>query len=220
MIHDQFPLRNFVSIMRFFVRGINVDALILLTDMVLYVKNMVCDRCIMVVRQQLEQLGFQVQDIALGSVALKPEPDMVALQQIASTFSSLGFELIDKDKDQLIEQIKNKVIELVHHTDLNELKQSLLLLVASRLQKDHAYLSRLFSESEGMTIEKYIIHQKVEKVKELLEYGELNLNEIAFKMGYSSSAHLSTQFKAITGFSPSKYKSQAQQKRIPLDKLR
>nr|WP_039866056.1 AraC family transcriptional regulator [Pedobacter sp. BAL39] len=188
--------------------------------MVLYVKNMVCDRCIMVVRQQLEQLGFQVQDIALGSVALKPEPDMVALQQIASTFSSLGFELIDKDKDQLIEQIKNKVIELVHHTDLNELKQSLLLLVASRLQKDHAYLSRLFSESEGMTIEKYIIHQKVEKVKELLEYGELNLNEIAFKMGYSSSAHLSTQFKAITGFSPSKYKSQAQQKRIPLDKLR
>lgn len=191
----------------------------MLTDMVLHVKNMVCDRCIMVVRQQLEDLGFEVGGIELGRVEVNPTPDAHTVQRISTAFQALGFELIDKDKDQLIEQIKNKVISLVHHTDLNELHQSLLLTVASNLDKDPAYLSRFFSEHEGTTIEKYIIHQKVEKVKELLEYGELNLNEIAYKMGYSSSAHLSTQFKSVTGISPSKYKGDSGKGRSPLDKV-
>ena len=186
----------------------------------LYVKNMVCDRCIMVVRQQLESLGLEVTDISLGKIVVKPEPNVNQLQEIALSLEKLGFELMDKEKDQLVEQIKNQVIELVHHSDLNQLRQTLTHVIAERLHKDYAYLSRQFSEMEGLTIEKYIIQQKIEKVKELMEYGELNLNEIAYKMGYSSSAHLSAQFKSLTGFTPSKYKSLETNTRKPLDKVK
>lgn len=187
--------------------------------MILHIKNMVCDRCVMIVQQQLDNLGFRVGEISLGKVEVSPEPAAEQLQEIGSALQVLGFELIDKEKDQLIEQVKTEVITLVHHSDLNELKQSIMHVVADRLKKDYAYLSRSFSDAEGITIERYIIQQKIEKVKELLEYGELNLNEISYKMGYSSSAHLSSQFKAVTGLSPSKYKSDSGQKRKPLDKV-
>ncbi|WP_316820566.1 helix-turn-helix transcriptional regulator [Pedobacter gandavensis] len=181
---------------------------------------MVCDRCVMIVRQQLEQLHFEVKDIVLGKVEVVPEPTVNQIQDISATLQMLGFELMDREKDQLVEQVKNKVIELVHYSDLNEINQSLITMIADRLDKDYAYLSRLFSDVEGITIEKYIIQQKIEKVKELLEYGELNLNEIAYKMGYSSSAHLSAQFKSVTGLSPSKYKDSSLNKRKPLDKIK
>lgn len=181
---------------------------------------MVCDRCVMIVRQQLEQLHFEVKDITLGRVEVAPDPNANQLQDISATMHLLGFELMDKEKDQLVEQVKNKVIELVHYSDLNAVNQSLISMIADRLDKDYAYLSRLFSDVEGITIEKYIIQQKIEKVKELLEYGELNLNEIAYKMGYSSSAHLSAQFKSVTGLSPSKYKTSSLNKRKPLDKIK
>jgi len=187
--------------------------------MILYVKNMVCDRCIMIVDQQLNQLGFSVKDISLGKVEVEPEPGSAQLQDIGAALQVLGFELIDKGRDQLIEQVKNEVINLVHYSDLNEIKQSLMHIIAGRLNKEYTYLSRLFSDGEGITIERYIIQQKIEKVKELLEYGELNLNEISYKMGYSSSAHLSAQFKTITGMSPSKYKSATDQNRKPLDRV-
>ncbi|HMI03974.1 MAG TPA: AraC family transcriptional regulator [Pedobacter sp.] len=187
--------------------------------MILYVKNMVCDRCIMIVDQQLNNFGFSVKDISLGKVEVEPEPDSAQLQDIGSALQVLGFELIDKEKDQLIEQVKNEVINLVHYSDLNEIKQSLMHIIADRLNREYTYLSRLFSDGEGITIERYIIQQKIEKVKELLEYGELNLNEISYKMGYSSSAHLSAQFKTITGMSPSKYKSATDQNRKPLDRV-
>ena len=187
--------------------------------MTLHIKNMVCDRCIMIVNQQLHNLGLDVKSISLGKVEVEPDPDAAKLQEISSTLQVLGFELIDKEKDQLIEQIKTEVINLVHYSDLNEINKSLMHLIADRLNKDYAYLSRSFSDSEGITIERYIIQQKIEKVKELLEYGELNLNEIAYKMGYSSSAHLSSQFKSVTGISPSKYKTTSDQKRVPLDKI-
>jgi len=180
---------------------------------------MVCDRCILIVRQQLENLGFTVGEISLGKVDVQPQPSPAQLQDITSAFGLLGFGLIDKDKDQLVEQVKTQVIELVHHADLAELRESLTQLIAAKLNKEYAYLSRLFSDAEGITIEKYIIQQKVEKVKELLEYGELNLNEIADRMGYSSSAHLSTQFKSVTGIPPSKYKSQPAGSRKPLDQV-
>ncbi|MEJ2880787.1 helix-turn-helix domain-containing protein [Pedobacter sp. GR22-6] len=187
--------------------------------MILHVKNMVCDRCVMIVRQQLQAQGFEVAAISLGQVELAPDPNPIQLQQISASFQVLGFELIDKEKDQLIERVKTEVINLVHYSALNELNQSLMQLVAERLHKDYAYLSRLFSDAEGITIERYVIQQKIEKVKELLEYGELNLNEIAYQMGYSSSAHLSTQFKSVTGISPSKYKASALKDRKPLDKV-
>ncbi|WP_316814921.1 AraC family transcriptional regulator [Pedobacter nyackensis] len=185
----------------------------------LYVKNMVCDRCIMIVKQQMESFGLQVKEISLGKIEVEPEPDADQRQAIAVSLQSLGFELMDKEKDQLVEQIKNQVIDLVHYSDLNEIENTLTQVIADKLNKDYAYLSRQFSDSEGLTIEKYIIQQKVEKVKELLEYGELNLNEIAYKMGYSSSAHLSTQFKTLTGLTPSKYKSTTLKDRKPLDKV-
>ncbi|WP_316788054.1 helix-turn-helix transcriptional regulator [Pedobacter frigoris] len=187
--------------------------------MILFVKNMVCDRCILIVRQQLQNQGFDVKEIALGKVEIEPEPIASQLQDISSAFQVLGFELIDKEKDQLIESIKTEVINLVHYSDLNEINQSLMHLIAGKMNRDYAYLSRSFSDAEGITIEKYIIQQKIEKVKELLEYGELNLNEISYKMGYSSSAHLSAQFKSVTGMAPSKYKISSDKARKPLDKI-
>ncbi|MDB5118917.1 MAG: AraC family transcriptional regulator [Sphingobacteriales bacterium] len=187
--------------------------------MLLHIKNMVCDRCIMVVRQQLEQSNFIVQDISLGTVEIQPEPIEKQLQDIASNLKVLGFELIDKQKDQLVERIKNVIVELVHHTDLSQNHLNMMEQIANRLNKDYAYLSRLFSDSEDTTIEKFIIQQKIEKVKELLEYGEMNLNEISYQMGYSSSAHLSSQFKAVTGITPSVYKSKKRKDRKALDKV-
>lgn len=180
---------------------------------------MVCDRCILAVRLQLEDLGFKISDINLGTVKIIPDPDDHQLQNIAVVLKSLGFEWIDKEKDQLIEQIKTAIIELVHYSDLSEQKESMAVLIAARLERDYTYLSRLFSEFETLTIEKFIIHQKIEKVKELIGYGELNLNEISVKMGYSSSPHLSSQFKSITGYSPSKYKAAGSPGRKTLDKV-
>lgn len=180
---------------------------------------MVCDRCIMVVRQQLEHLDFRVDNISLGTAEVNPEPSEQQLNQISSALEILGFELIDKEKDKLIERIRNIVIEVIHHSDQPELHVNFTETLSDRLHKDYSYLSRLFSESEGITLEKFIIQQKIEKVKELLQYGELNLNEIAWKMGYSSSAHLSNQFKTVTGQSPSEFKAQEQKSRKPLDKI-
>ncbi|TCK83665.1 helix-turn-helix protein [Albibacterium bauzanense] len=186
--------------------------------MLLHIKNMVCDRCIMVVRQQLEHLDLQVSEISLGTALVYPDPSENKLTEIAASLRVLGFELIDKDKDKLIESIRNTIIEIIHHSDLVE-HVTFSQVLTDRLHKDYNYLSRLFSESEDLTIEKFIIQQKVEKVKELLQYGELNLNEIAWKMGYSSSAHLSNQFKSITGLSPREFKSMKSNSRKSLDKV-
>jgi AraC-like DNA-binding protein len=180
---------------------------------------MVCDRCITVVRQQLEHLGLEVSGIALGTATVEPGPSAEQLTEIASSLKVLGFELIDKEKDKLLERIKNIIIELIHHSELPELHLNFSQVLSDQLHKDYTYLSRLFSDSEELTIEKFIIQQKVEKVKELLQYGELNLNEIAYKMGYSSSAHLSNQFKAVTGLSPREFKFQGVNDRKPLDKI-
>jgi AraC family transcriptional regulator len=180
---------------------------------------MVCDRCIMVVRQQLESQQLSVSHIDLGTVEVHPDPTEEQLQRFSATLKTLGFELIDKEKNKLTERIKNIVIELVHQSDLSELHQNLMTVIADRLNKDYAYLSRLFSEVEDITIEKFVIQQKVEKVKELIQYGELNLNEIAWKMGYSSSSHLSNQFKSVMGISPREFKALAVNNRKPLDKI-
>lgn len=186
--------------------------------MQLAIKNMVCDRCRMIVRQQLECLGFKVKDVALGSAEIKPEPDEEQLQSIAAALKVPGFELLNSDTDKLLEAIKNAVIDIVHYSDLSELKFSFSTVIAARVGKDYAYLSRLFSNAGDTTIERFIIEQKVEKVKELITYREMNLNEMAYRLGYSSSAHLSTQFKQITGLTPSQYKAR-QPGRKPLDRI-
>ena len=187
--------------------------------MQLHIKNMVCDRCRMIVRQQLESLGFTVTHVALGNAEIVPDPDEEQMQLIAAALKVPGFELINKESDKTVEAIKNAVIEMVHHSDLSEMRTSYSGLIANRVGKEYAYLSRLFSNSQDATIERFIIQQKIEKIKELLEYGELNLNEIAYQMGYSSSAHLSNQFKSVTGLSPSQFKTSANSRRSAIDKI-
>ncbi|NHA05531.1 helix-turn-helix domain-containing protein [Mucilaginibacter sp. HC2] len=187
--------------------------------MTLYIKNMVCDRCIMVVKQQLENLGFRVDSIVLGSAVVQPGPDAIQLSAISSALKLLGFELIDNEKDRVVQRIKDLIIEKIHHSDLSDSHLSFSDYLSDQLHKDYTYLSRMFSESEDTTIEKFIIQQKIEKVKELLEYGELNINEIAWKMGYSSSAHLSAQFKTITGLTPSQFKASGHRQRKAIDKI-
>jgi AraC-like DNA-binding protein len=173
----------------------------------------------MVVNQQLASMDFTVLSSVLGQVTIAEEPDERGMSKIRSALKILGFDLIDQKRGQLVERIKNVIVEMVHHTEADPVRINYSDHISSRLNKDYPYLSTIFSESEDITIEKYIISQKIEKVKELLEYGELNLNEIAMKLGYSSTAHLSTQFKNVTGITPSKFKALESKRRKPLDMI-
>ena len=130
-----------------------------------------------------------------------------------------GFKWIEDGKIKLVEEIKKEIVNLVHYTDLDEMSSNLSQHLASRLHKDYHYLSNTFSSVENTTIEQYFILQKIERVKEWLVYNELTLNEMAFKLGYSSVAHLSTQFKKVTGFTPTQFKELKQHHRKPLDKV-
>jgi YesN/AraC family two-component response regulator len=183
----------------------------------LHIKNMVCNRCIIVVQQELEKLGIHPVSVVLGEVRLMDSPTPEQLQSIRTALSSVGFELIDDKKSQLIEQVKGLIIDVVHHQ--KKLKSNLSDYLAMQIGKDYSYISNLFSEVEGTTIEQYVIHQKIEKVKELLVYDELTLSEIAHQMYYSSVAHLSNQFKKITGLTPSHFKRIKDNKRTPIDQV-
>ena len=160
----------------------------------LHIKNMVCNRCIRVVREELEQLGFTIASIKLGEVELAEEPTADKLITITQSLSTNGFELLDSRKSQLIEKVKNTIIELIHQSDEISIRMNYSQLIQNRVGADYHYLSTLFSTTEGMTIEKYLILQRIERVKELLLYNELSLSQIADKLGYSSVAHLSAQF--------------------------
>jgi len=184
----------------------------------LFIKNMVCNRCIMVVQNELDDLGLAVKDIKLGEVTLEKEPTPEQKSTLGENLLSLGFEIIDDKKGQVIEQIKNIIINLVYHQD-NDIKTNLSDMLSSQLHHDYNYLSNLFSAIEGITIEKYFIAQKIEKAKELLVYDELSLGEIAFQLNYSSTAYLSNQFKKVTGLTPSHFKRIKEEKRTPLDHL-
>jgi len=184
----------------------------------LYIKNMVCNRCIMVVKSELEKLDIQPLSVKLGDVVLSNSIDDKKKEELSQVLESLGFALIDDKRGRLIEQVKNSIIELVHYND-NDLKVNLSDYISEKLHHDYNYISNLFSEIEGTTIEKYFIAQKIEKVKELLVYDELTLNEIAFKLNYSSVAHLSSQFKKVTGLTPSHFKQIKTNKRKPLDEV-
>jgi len=186
--------------------------------MKIYIKNMVCKRCIMVVKNELEQIGFKPTNLILGAAELDKEICDTEKIIINNHLQTFGFELIDDKKSRLIGQIKSLIIELVHHQN-SELKTNLSDVLSSRLHHDYTYLSNLFSEVEGTTIEKYFIAQKIEKVKELLVYDELSLSEIAFQLNYSSIAHLSNQFKKVTGLTPSHFKNIKADKRKPLDEV-
>lgn len=186
--------------------------------MKLHIKNMVCNRCIMVVNDELEKLGLHPASVELGEVVLSEELSDIQKGQVKSALEKVGFELIDNRKSQLIERVKTLLIELVHRQN-NKLNTNLSDYLIQQLGHDYSSISTLFSEVEGTTIEKYYIAQKIERVKELLVYDELSLSEIAHLLNYSSVAHLSKQFKKTTGLTPSHFKQIGALKRKPLDKL-
>jgi len=184
----------------------------------IFIKNMVCNRCIMVVQNELDKLGLDVKDISLGEVTLAQEPTAEEKKQLDEALLPLGFERIDDKKSRISEKINNSIIAIVHHQD-NDSKTNLSDVLRDQLHHDYNYLSNLFSAVEGTTIEKYFIAQKIERVKELLVYDELSLSEIAFRLNYSSVSYLSNQFKKVTGLSPSHFKQIRNKKRKPLDKV-
>ena len=179
---------------------------------------MVCNRCILVVKQELEKLQIESNKVSLGEIETTIDLPKEKIQQLAINLNALGFELLDNAKQQIIEKIKNIIIQQVHYTP-DESHHNFSEILSNTLLKDYSYLSRLFSEVEGITIEKYAINQKIEKVKELIIYDELSLSEIAYKLGYSSVAHLSNQFKKVTGLTVTYFKKIGQNKRKPLDEV-
>lgn len=179
---------------------------------------MVCNRCIMVVKTQLEALGLQPVSVELGIAILPDRVTDEVYRAVKESLEPFGFELIDDRKSQIIEQIKDAIIELVHYND-GDLRVNLSGYLASKLNRDYSSLSKLFSEVTNTTIEKYVIAQKIERAKELLVYGELSLNEIADRLNYSSAAYLSAQFKSVTGLTPSYFKKIKENKRKPLDEV-
>jgi AraC family transcriptional regulator len=188
----------------------------------LHIKNMVCNRCIMVVKQELEKQGLHPEKVTLGEAVITEDHLTEAqLNILDSALLNLGFERIDDRKARLIESIKNKIIQMIHHSEKLNLKLNWSDVLSEEMHYEYNYLSNLFSSVEGITLEQYIIRQKIEKVKELLFYDELNLSQIADRLGYSSVAHLSAQFKKITGFTPSELKKSRQmdQARKPLDSV-
>ena len=185
----------------------------------LYIKNMVCDRCKMVVVQELEKLGLHPGPVTLGEVILQEdELNAAQLSDIDHALTTVGFERMDDKKARLIENIKRKIISMIHADQLSR-KFNWSQILSDELHYEYNYLSSLFSSVEGITIEQFIIKQKIERVKELLFYDELNLSEIANKMGYSSVAHLSGQFKKVTGLTPTELKKSRSidQVRRPID---
>lgn len=179
---------------------------------------MVCNRCIMVVENLLTKTGFTPLHIELGKAVIQEGLDEMEKEHLRQILESVGFELIDDKRSRLTEQIKQEVIQLIHCRN-GELKTNLSEYLSQKLKHDYSFLSKLFSETNGITLEKYFIAQKIERVKELLVYDELSLNEIAVLLNYSSTAHLSRQFKDITGTTPSQFKKQNVHERKPLDEI-
>jgi AraC family transcriptional regulator len=184
----------------------------------IHVRNMVCNCCIYVLRNELNLNGVQIVDIRLGKVTLTINPKKISWKKIESILEQFGFEVIRDKEKILVEQIKQAIIELIHHSTYNAMVRNSDYLV-EKFDMSYPYLSTLFSKHEQTTLEKFIILHKIEKVKELIGYGDLSLSEIAYMMGYSSVQYLSTQFKTITGISVTDYKINPVTDRNPLDHL-
>ena len=184
----------------------------------IYIKNMVCDRCKMVVCQALQHVGLHPTKIDLGEVVIEEEPSPRQLSTLRAALGQLGFELLDDRRQQTIDLVKSSLIKLVHYHD-NQVTTNLSDYLSSELHHDYSALSKLFSEVEGKTIERYYIELRIERVKELIRYDELTLRQIAHRMNYSSVAYLSSQFKSVTGMTPTQFKAMKSSLRTSLDKL-
>jgi len=181
----------------------------------LFIKNMVCDRCVRVVRQELEGLGYGVSRVELGRATV--EGQVLNLETIAETLEAQGFELLTDRTARVVNQVKTLIIELVQSGAIASLHVTLSDYLSEKTGLDYSHLSHVFSGAEHLTIERYWILQRVEKAKELLSYGELSIQEIARQLGYSSPAYLSNQFKQLTGLTPAAYRDQTNADRNPLD---
>ncbi len=172
----------------------------------------------MVVKTELKKLGLHYVIVNLGEIDILEDLTKSQREQLKIELQKSGLELMDDKRAILIEKIKNVIIEMVHYTDA-PLKVNFSNFLAEKLQHDYTYLSNLFSEVVGITIEHFIIAHKIERVKELIVYGELNLTEISYLLNYSSVAHLSTQFKKVTGLTPSHFKKMKRKRLSPLDEV-
>jgi AraC-like DNA-binding protein len=183
-----------------------------------YIKNMVCIRCKMIVKQELKRLSFHYIKVELGEVEIIEDVSAAQMMLFKSNLLKYGLELLDDKKSILIEKIKKVIVELIHYAD-EPTKENFSDYLSEKLNYDYTYMANLFSEVVGINIEHYIIMHKIERVKELLVYDELSLTEIADKLHYSSVAHLSNQFKKITGLTPSYFKKFKENRhRKPIDK--
>jgi len=186
--------------------------------MILYIKYMVSLRCKMMVKEELKKLGLYYVIVDLGVVEILKDITPVQFDLLKQNLAMSGLELLDDKKAILIEKIKNVIIEMVHYTD--ELpKVNYSDYISEKLQHDYTYLSNIFSEVKGITIQQFIINHKIERVKELLLYDEMNLTEISYLLNYSSVAHLSNQFKKVTGLTPSFFKQLKQKRNQNLENL-
>ena len=186
----------------------------------LYIKNMVCNRCIKVVKEEFEKIGLSVKDTRLGEVVVEGSLNKLPIDKIKFVLEENGFELIEDKKAKIIEEIKLTILDIVRSDNIEQsLEGNYSDLIVEKLGMEYHYLSSLFSLVENITIEHFIILQKIERAKELLRYGELTLSEIAYKLGYSSVQHLSNQFKKVTGMTASQFKNITDNIRKPLDLL-
>jgi AraC-like DNA-binding protein len=186
--------------------------------MKLYIKYMVSHCCKLMVKEEFRKLGLKAYNIELGEVEVDGEISPELFEKIKDALLKQGHELMEDKKSIQIEKIKNVIIEMIHFSDEPlEIKYSEFL--SNKLESDYTYISNLFSEVTGVTIQQFIITHKIERVKELIIYNELSLKEIAYKLHYSSVGHLSNQFKKITGLSPIFYKSLKQKRRISLESV-
>jgi len=179
---------------------------------------MVCIRCKMVVKDELTKLGLHYTVVELGEAEITDDISAGQRDQVRAALLKSGLELMDDKKSVLIERIKKVLIELVHYSE-EPLTMNLSEYLSQKINHDYTYLANLFSEVQGITIEKFFITHKIERVKELLVYNELTLTEIAYRMHYSSVAHLSTQFKKVTGLTPSHFKQLKDKRRNMLEDL-
>jgi AraC-like DNA-binding protein len=186
--------------------------------MILYIKNMVSERCRMIVKSEIEKLGLHLNAIELCELSINEDLSLDQHYLLNSKLKNAGFDLLEDKRSILIEKIKLIIIELVHYSE-EQLKINFSDFLSEKLKYDYTYLANLFSENQGTTIEHFFISHKIERVKELLLYDELNITEIANKMHYSSAAHLSNQFRKMTGLTPSTYKHLKVKRRQSLENV-
>jgi AraC-like DNA-binding protein len=184
----------------------------------LHIKYMVSNRCKMAVKEELKKFGLHFIVVDLGEVEIMETISTEQRERLKIALLGVGFELMDDRKAVLIEQIKNVIVEMVHHTE-ETIKTNFSDFLSEKLKYDYTYMANLFSEVQGTTIEQFIISHKIERIKELIIYDELNITQIAWKMNYSSVAHLSNQFKKVTGLSPSHFKQLKNKRRSPIEEV-